>query len=200
MIAEAGADLSAFPSEKQFASWLGLCPTNEQSGGKILNRRTRKVVNRATVAFRNAALTLLRSQSYLGTQYRRLRTRLALPKPSLPWLESWPACSTGSSNTASRTWTKAPNIMKPSIASNRSDHSPNGHKNLAFNWSFRKLLESALQGFWKDSWPIAFFGCPRGHRVNKETRGAKAPLMPTRGLDTLPRTRALRESTGQRQA
>ena len=61
VIAEAGADLSAFPSEKQFASWLGLCPTNEQSGGKILNRRTRKVVNRATVAFRNAASTLLRS-------------------------------------------------------------------------------------------------------------------------------------------
>jgi hypothetical protein len=58
VIAEAGADLSAFPSEKQFASWLGLCPTNEQSGGKILNRRTRKVVNRATVALRNAAMTL----------------------------------------------------------------------------------------------------------------------------------------------
>ena len=80
VIAEAGADLSAFPSEKQFASWLGLCPTNEQSGGKILNRRTRKVVNRATVAFRNAAFTLLRSQSYLGAQYRRLRTRLGAPK------------------------------------------------------------------------------------------------------------------------
>ena len=80
VIAEAGADLSAFPSEKQFASWLGLCPSNEQSGGKILNRRTRKVVNRATVAFRNAAATLLRSQSYLGAQYRRLRTRLGAPK------------------------------------------------------------------------------------------------------------------------
>jgi transposase len=79
-IAEAGADLSAFPSEKQFTSWLGLCPSNEQSGGKILNRRTRKVVNRATVAFRNAAATLLRSQSYLGAQYRRLRTRLGAPK------------------------------------------------------------------------------------------------------------------------
>ena len=82
VIAEVGADLSAFPSEKQFTSWLGLCPTNEQSGGKILNRRTRKVVNRATVALRNAARTLLRSQSYLGAQYRRLRTRLGAPKAS----------------------------------------------------------------------------------------------------------------------
>ena len=80
VITEAGADRSAFPNEKQFASWLGLCPTNEQSGGKILNRRTRKVVNRATVAFRNAASTLIRSQSYLGAQYRRLRTRLGAPK------------------------------------------------------------------------------------------------------------------------
>jgi transposase len=80
VMAECGADLSAFGSEKHFASWLGLCPTNEQSGGKILNRRTRKVVNRATVAFRNAARTLLRSQSYLGAQYRRLRTRLGAPK------------------------------------------------------------------------------------------------------------------------
>ena len=72
VISEVGADLSAFPNEKQFASWLGLSPTNEQSGGKILKRRTRKVVNRVSVAFHSAAMTLLRSQSYLGAQYRRL--------------------------------------------------------------------------------------------------------------------------------
>jgi transposase len=80
VMAEAGADLDAFPSEKHFASWLGLCPTNERSGGKILNRKTRRVVNRATTALRQAAMTLLRSQSYLGAQYRRLRTRLGAPK------------------------------------------------------------------------------------------------------------------------
>jgi len=80
VIAEAGADLSAFPSEKHFTSWLGLSPTNEQSGGRILNRRTRKVVNHAATALRNSATTLLRSQSYLGAQYRRLRTRLGAPK------------------------------------------------------------------------------------------------------------------------
>jgi hypothetical protein len=80
VIAESGADLIAFASEKNFTSWLGLCPTNEKSGGRILKRRTRKVVNRAATAFRNAATTLLRSQSYLGAQYRRLRTRLGAPK------------------------------------------------------------------------------------------------------------------------
>jgi transposase len=80
VITEAGADLQAFPSEGHFASWLGLCPTNETSSGKVLKRRTRKVVNRAATALRNAASTLLRSQSYLGAQYRRLRTRLGAPK------------------------------------------------------------------------------------------------------------------------
>lgn len=80
VISECGADLAAFPTEKQFTSWLGLAPTNEQSGGKILKRRTRKVVNRAAGALRMAATTLLFSQSFLGAQYRRLRTRLGAPK------------------------------------------------------------------------------------------------------------------------
>jgi transposase len=80
VIAEVGVDLSEFPTEKHFANWLGLCPMNETSGGRVLNRRTPKVVNRAKVAFRQAASTLIRSRSYLGAQYRRLRTRLGAPK------------------------------------------------------------------------------------------------------------------------
>lgn len=80
VIAEVGTHLDAFPSEKHFANWLGLCPTNETSGGKVLKRRTPKVVNRAKVAFRQSASALLKSRSYLGAQYRRLRTRLGAPK------------------------------------------------------------------------------------------------------------------------
>jgi transposase len=80
VIAEVGTRLDSFATEKHFANWLGLCPMNETSGGKVLNRRTPKVVNRAKVAFRQAASALLRSQSYLGAQYRRLRTRLGSPK------------------------------------------------------------------------------------------------------------------------
>ena len=80
VLAEVGVNLDAFPSEKHFTNWLGLCPTNETSGGKVLKRRTPKVVNRAKVAFRQAASSLLRSKSYLGAQYRRLRTRLGAPK------------------------------------------------------------------------------------------------------------------------
>jgi hypothetical protein len=80
VIAEVGVTLEEFHTERHFTSWLGLCPTNETSGGKVLNRRTPKVVNRAKTAFRQAASTLIRSQSYLGAQYRRLRTRLGAPK------------------------------------------------------------------------------------------------------------------------
>ena len=41
---------------------------------------TRRVINRAATALRMAASTLLRSQSYLGAQYRRMRTKLGAPK------------------------------------------------------------------------------------------------------------------------
>jgi transposase len=41
MLTEVGPDLSAFSSEKHFSSWLGVCPDNRISGGKVLNTRTR---------------------------------------------------------------------------------------------------------------------------------------------------------------
>ena len=80
VFAEIGADLSAFPSAKHFASWLGLCPDNRVSGGKILSVRTRKVRNRAANALRMAAQSLHHSQSALGEFYRRMRARLGAPK------------------------------------------------------------------------------------------------------------------------
>jgi transposase len=36
ILAEVGADLSAFPSEDHFASWLGLTPGKDVSGGKVI--------------------------------------------------------------------------------------------------------------------------------------------------------------------
>jgi transposase len=80
VISEVGLDMSRWPSEKQFASWLGLCPDNRISGGKVLKRGTRHVVNRASTALRLAAWSLLRSQSALGAKFRRLRSRLGAPK------------------------------------------------------------------------------------------------------------------------
>jgi len=80
VISEVGVDMSRWNSEKQFASWLGLCPDNRISGGKVLKRGTRHVVNRAATALRLAAWGLLRSQSALGAKFRRLRSRLGAPK------------------------------------------------------------------------------------------------------------------------
>jgi transposase len=80
VIAEVGTDMTMWATEAHFASWLGLSPNNQTSGGKVLSKATNKVVNRAAKAFRLAASTLLKSQSYLGSQYRRLRARLGAPK------------------------------------------------------------------------------------------------------------------------
>ncbi len=80
VISEVGVDMTRWKTEAHFASWLGLCTDNRISGGKVIRKGTRHVVNRAATALRLAATTLLRSQSYLGAQYRRLRARLGAPK------------------------------------------------------------------------------------------------------------------------
>ena len=80
IISEVGVDMSRWKTEKHFASWLGLCPDNRISGGKVLKRGTRHVVNRASTALRLAAWALLRSQSALGAKLRRLRSKLGAPK------------------------------------------------------------------------------------------------------------------------
>jgi transposase len=77
IISEVGTDLSAFPSEKHFCSWLGLAPHNDISGGKRLRSRTLKTNNRAGQAFRMAAQSVARSPgSASGAYYRRMKARL----------------------------------------------------------------------------------------------------------------------------
>lgn len=76
VLTEVGPDLSRFPSEKHFTSWLGLCPDNRISGGKVLSSHTRQVINRLSDALRVAATSLERSQSAMGGFYRRMKARL----------------------------------------------------------------------------------------------------------------------------
>jgi len=80
LLSEVGRDLSAFRSAAAFASWMGLCPDNRVSGGKVLSSHTRAVNNRAARALRLAAQSLFRSQSWLGQYYRRMRAKLGAPK------------------------------------------------------------------------------------------------------------------------
>lgn len=79
VICEAGWDMSKWRTEDHFVSWLRLCPDNRVSGDKIIGRRRLPTNNRLTIALKVAASCLRQSNSYLGAQFRRLRTRLGAP-------------------------------------------------------------------------------------------------------------------------
>jgi transposase len=80
VISETGADMSRFPSDGHFASWMGLCPGTKITGGKVMSGRTKRSANRAAQALRLAAASLRTSQSALGAYYRRLCSRMDKPK------------------------------------------------------------------------------------------------------------------------
>lgn len=80
IISEIGIDMSAWPTEKHFASWLGLCPGSKISGGKALSSKTKPSANRAAHAFRLAAYSLQRSKGAIGAFLRRKKAQLGAPK------------------------------------------------------------------------------------------------------------------------
>jgi transposase len=81
LVAELGPDFAAkFPSAKHFASWLGLCPDNRVTGGKVTSSSTRPVKSRVAEALRLAAQSLWHAQNYFGDLYRRWKARLGGPK------------------------------------------------------------------------------------------------------------------------
>ena len=73
---ECGTDMSQFPIDKHFCSWLGLAPKHEISGGKVLKNKTLKTKNRAGQAFRMAAQSVKQADCVFGVMYRRMRARL----------------------------------------------------------------------------------------------------------------------------
>jgi len=75
ILSEIGFDMTRWRNAKQFASWLGLCPGNKISGGKILSSKTKSSNNRAAATLRMAASTLYRSPTGLGAYLRRLKSR-----------------------------------------------------------------------------------------------------------------------------
>lgn len=82
ILSEVGTDMTKFPSEKHFCSWLGLAPHNDISGGKVLRSRVLKTNQRAGQAFRMGAQSLSRKQDGFGEYYRRQRARLG-PKQAV---------------------------------------------------------------------------------------------------------------------
>lgn len=79
IIAEVGWDMSPWPTEKHFASWLGLAPNNKSSAGKIKSRQSKQTNNRANKALRLAAQSVSRTQSALGAFFRRIKAKHGAP-------------------------------------------------------------------------------------------------------------------------
>jgi len=75
ILSEIGTDMTKWPTVKHFASWLGLAPHNDISGGKVLRSHTLSTGNRAGQAFRQAATSVGRSSSAFGAYYRRKRAQ-----------------------------------------------------------------------------------------------------------------------------
>src|SRR5258708_24553429 len=78
LLAEIGTDMSKWPTDKHFSSWLGLAPHNDITGGKVVRSRTLKNHNRAGQILRVAAQSVGRGKSALGAFFRRMRARLGV--------------------------------------------------------------------------------------------------------------------------
>lgn len=75
VISETGIDMSPWPTEKHFTSWLNLAPWPNSSGKKKKTRR-RKIQNRAGQMFREMARSVGNSKyQALGGFYRRIKSR-----------------------------------------------------------------------------------------------------------------------------
>lgn len=82
ILSETGLDMTRFPKDKHFASWLGVCPGNHKTGGRQKRSRsgTRPTRNIAAKLFRLAGAALLNADCALGAYGRRMRSRLGSPK------------------------------------------------------------------------------------------------------------------------
>ena len=79
LLAETGTDLSKWKNENHFVSWLNLCPNNKISGGKLISSSLlKKKPNPASLAFRQAANGVQKSNHWLGDYFRRMKARVAI--------------------------------------------------------------------------------------------------------------------------
>lgn len=75
VLSEIGRDMSKWPTERHFVSWLGLCPIKDESAGREKKRRRRRCANRAARALQLAARGCHHAKNALGAFYRRIQAR-----------------------------------------------------------------------------------------------------------------------------
>jgi transposase len=76
IISEIGVDMSRFPSAKHLASWAGVCPGNNQSGGKRLPGGTTRGNRWLRAILAEAVWVISRTKgTYLAAQFQRLMRR-----------------------------------------------------------------------------------------------------------------------------
>jgi transposase len=76
LVAEIGTDMGRFPTEHALCSWAGICPGNNQSGGKRKSGRTTKGSRWLRSTLVQAAWAASHTKkSYFRAQYRRLAGR-----------------------------------------------------------------------------------------------------------------------------
>jgi len=80
VLSEIGFSVKSWPSSGHFSSWLGLCPNNKKSGGRVLSSATKPVANKIATALRMSAMTIGRTQTSLGSFYRRIKSRSSASK------------------------------------------------------------------------------------------------------------------------
>jgi len=83
VLAEIGPTLEAFPNADALASWCGLCPGNNQSGGKRYSGKSRVRKNRLkTIMIEIAWPAIKKKGSYYRAKYYALKARLG-PKKAI---------------------------------------------------------------------------------------------------------------------
>jgi transposase len=76
LIAEIGVDMSVFGSDHRLAAWAGMCPGNNESGGKRLGGSARKGNLHVRYALVEASRGAIRKKdSYFRDKYYRLKAR-----------------------------------------------------------------------------------------------------------------------------
>lgn len=80
ILSETGTDMTPWPSEGHFASWLALTPNQWITGGRPMAKKPPAIQpNRAAQSFRLAAQTLERARCALGAFFRRIQSRHGRP-------------------------------------------------------------------------------------------------------------------------